>query len=247
MAITSLFSAVVEQELRRQHCFVVDVHLGVHVHRPAGVPAGVHGVELDDAVGVGDLRAAEERRALASVVLGVAVRVRRVVAVDVAVPDLDGGAGEWHARAVDDLHTHPQWEPCMALGDVASCPICSIVGKGPCVRSGSTMHVPSAAKSEAVNTVPDGVPVASVIATLPVVAGTPDVVAGSTAAGASVVAAAPLLVDAAPGRGRGVVVVATGREEHGTAGERPPRARRRRRVIVEDIGSVTATASPPKL
>ena len=49
---------------------VVDVHLGVDVHGTTRVPAGVHGQELDDALVVGDLRAAQERRALAAVIVG---------------------------------------------------------------------------------------------------------------------------------------------------------------------------------
>ena len=84
-----------------------------------GVPARVDGQELDDAVVVGDLRAAQERRARAVVVVGVAVGVGGVVAVDVAVPDLDGRAGDRHARLVDDLHADPQRQPGVALGDVA--------------------------------------------------------------------------------------------------------------------------------
>ena len=118
--VDGLGDGVGKVELRGHKASLVRVGHEVDVDCPGGVPAGIDGLELGDAVGVGDLLAAEEGLAGGVGAVDALVAVARVPAEDVRVPDVDGGAGDRLARSgLDESQGDEEGRALQALGDIA--------------------------------------------------------------------------------------------------------------------------------
>src|SRR5256714_11756194 len=110
------------------------MHLHVDVDGASAVPAGVDGLELSETVGVGDLRAPEERLTVgrrlgaARTAARTAARAARaglaeagVDATRVAMPHIDRGVLDRRAPSrVHDRELQVDRRTVLALGDVAS-------------------------------------------------------------------------------------------------------------------------------
>ena len=85
----------------------VEENLEMDVRGPPAVPARIDSGEVDDAIVVGELRAAHERLP-GGIDATRLVRIAGVEAGGIAVPDIDAGARQRTALLVDNLEPHPR-------------------------------------------------------------------------------------------------------------------------------------------
>ena len=138
-----------EEHLRRGDEPIADMGPYVDMHGAAAVPARVHRLELDDAVGVGRLGAPQEGGARRGVLAAAVVGEGGVVAGGVAMPDLDR-AGERSTLGVHQSQSQSQRMARRAFGDIAAHELL-VEREGAGGEFRQQWHCPASAKSAAVN------------------------------------------------------------------------------------------------